>query len=327
MALDLSLKPKSLAPLPAKLIFNPGSGAVAASPTQLLSIITEMQAWNILPEVFLVGSDCDLKGAIADALRRHIRLFVVSGGDGTLDSVAGELLGKRAVLGHIPTGTRNNVAASLGIPSDLPGAVALLRTGTRARVDVGVVQQGDLEHVFLENCSIGLLSALFPAADDVQHGNLARIGDFLTTLMSATYSTMRLQLDRKRKIEVQGHGVLINNMPFIGPRYQVGPAGAYNDGVFDMLVFADISKLALFTDAIQLSASELEAARIQRYHTKRLVIETDPPMPAMADDFPLNSGTLTVKIKPRALTLVTGQVVQPKPTEQPQYAESAVTPA
>lgn len=317
---------KKLAPVVAKLIFNPGSGAVAASPTQLMNIVAEMQAWNIVPEVFIVQAGCDLKGAIADALRRHIRLFVVSGGDGTLDGVAGELLGKRAVLGHIPTGTRNNVAASLGIPSDLAAAVALLRNGPRVRVDVGVVTTGEIEHIFLENCSIGLLSALFPAADDVQHGKLGRIGDFLSTLMSATHSEMHLTLDRKRKITVKGHGVLLNNMPFIGPRYQIGPAGAYSDGELEMLVFADISKLALFTDAIQLGAQELEEARIQRYHVKRLEIQTDPPMPVMADDLQLTPGPIRVKIKHNALTMITGQPVPtPAPGSKPEVLEA--TPA
>lgn len=316
----MTLDPKSLAPLPVKLIFNPGSGAVAASPAQLMSIVTEMQAWNILPEVFLVNADCDLKGAVADALHRNIRFFVVSGGDGTLDSVAAELIGKRAILGHIPTGTRNNVAASLSIPSDLAAAVALLRTGTRARVDVGIVRQGDQERVFLENCSIGLLSALFPAADDLQHGNFARIGDFLSTLMSATHSDMSLVMDRKHKIEVKGHGVLINNMPFIGPRYQIGQAGSYNDGLLEMLVFADISKLALFTDAMQLGTQEMEAARIQRFQMKRLVIETNPPMPAMVDGYTLDSGPIKIKIKPSALTMVTGEVAK----TDPETIESAV---
>jgi len=320
----MTLDAKDLTPLPAKLIFNPGSGAVAASPVQLMSIMTEMQKWNILPEVFIVQQGCDLKGAIADARRRHIKLFVVSGGDGTLDSVAGELIGTHAVLGHIPTGTRNNVAASVGIPSDLAEAVALLRTGKRVKVDVGVVKAGAVKHFFLENCSIGLLSALFPAADDVQHGNLSKIGEFLSTLVSATHSEMRLALDGKRKLNVQGHGVLINNMPFIGPRYQVGPSGSYSDGVLEMLVFADVSKLALFTDAIQLGPQALDEARIQRFQMKRLKLETNPPMPVMADDFQMEPGAIEISIKHQVLTMIVGEPpVQAAVMESPELVEAA----
>jgi diacylglycerol kinase (ATP) len=312
----MTLDTKDLAPLPAKLIFNPGSGDIAASPAQLMSIMTEMQKWNILPEVFIIQQGCDLKGAIADARRRHIKLFVVSGGDGTLDSVAGELIGTHAVLAQIPTGTRNNVAASLSIPSDLAAAVALIRNGHPVKVDVGVVVAGSVKHYFLENCSIGLLSALFPSADHVQHGNLSKIGEFLSTLVSATHSEMRLSLDGKRKLNVQGHGVLINNMPFVGPRYQVGPAGSYNDGELEMLVFADVSKLALFTDAIQLGAQGLDEARIQRFQVKRLKITTTPPMPVMADDFQMEPGPIEIKIKHNALTIIAGEAAAAAVPEQ-----------
>ncbi len=319
---------KNLAPLPVKLIFNPTSGTVEESPRQLLTIVSEMQAWNLLPEVFMVQPGCDLHSTLHDALHRGLRLFVVCGGDGTLDAVAGELIGRRATLGHIPTGTRNNVAASLSIPSDLRSAVALLRTGRRVKVDVGVVAGEESRRFFLENCSIGLLSALFPAADGLQHGNLARIGEFLSTLVSASPSEMHLLLDRTHKIDVKGHGVLINNMPFIGPRYQLGPAGAYNDGEFEVLVFADISKLALFTDAIQMAAQELEAARIQRYHARRLEIITRPSMPVLVDDAPLNAERVKVTLKKRALTMIAGDSsVQPEPvTADPALSQPVVAP-
>src|SRR6266704_1649255 len=88
-----------------KLIFNPLAGSVASSPVQLLAIVTALQAANYLPEVFLVQPDCDLSAVVKDALRRGLRLFVVCGGDGTIDSVAGALAGTRGTLGIVPAGT------------------------------------------------------------------------------------------------------------------------------------------------------------------------------------------------------------------------------
>ena len=101
-------------------------------------MIHEMQAWKLVPEAFLVEAGCDLPGAIQDALAQGIRMFVVCGGDGTILAVAEALIGTRATLGIIPTGTQNNVALSLGIPADIPAAIALLRTGRRIKVDVGL---------------------------------------------------------------------------------------------------------------------------------------------------------------------------------------------
>ena len=69
-------------------------------------------------------------------------MFVVCGGDGTILAVAEALIGTRATLGIIPTGTQNDVALSLGIPADVPAAIALLRTGRRIKVDVGLAASG-----------------------------------------------------------------------------------------------------------------------------------------------------------------------------------------
>ena len=36
---------------------------------------------------------------------------------------------------------------------------------------------GKINTPFLEVCSVGLVSTLFSSVDDIQHGNLARVGD------------------------------------------------------------------------------------------------------------------------------------------------------
>ena len=233
------------------LIFNPSAGATRGSPIELVDVIHEMQTWKLVPDTFLVEAGCDLPGAIQDALGRGIRLFVVCGGDGTISAAARTLAGTRGALGIIPSGTQNNTALSLGIPTDLPAAIAILRTGRRIKVDVGMAACGNMNTPFLEVCSVGLVSTLFPSADDVQHGNLARARDFLTTLVSSPPAEIRLVLDNKQEVRNLGHVVLVSNMPFIGLHYQVGSAASFNDGLLDVLFFADLSKLDLLSYAFQ----------------------------------------------------------------------------
>ena len=198
----MNVKPsgKNKRPMQAKLIFNPGAGAAGESPVQLLDVIHEMQAWNLVPEPFLVEPGCDLPGVIRDALAQGIRMFVVCGGDGTISAVARSLASTHATLGVIPIGTQNNTALSLGIPSDVPAAIAILRTGKRIKVDVGVAICGKIHTHFLEVCSVGLVSTLFPTADDIQHGNLAQIGNFLATLAGSPPAEIHMVLDNKQEI-------------------------------------------------------------------------------------------------------------------------------
>src|SRR5512140_2541519 len=117
-------------PMRAKLIFNPGAGAAGESPIQLMDVVHEMHAWNMVPETYLVEPGCDVPGAVQAALDDGIRMFVVCGGDGTISPIAGMLAGTHATLGVIPLGTQNNTALSLGIPADdIPAAIAILRSG------------------------------------------------------------------------------------------------------------------------------------------------------------------------------------------------------
>jgi diacylglycerol kinase (ATP) len=293
----------------AKLIFNPGSGAVGESPVQLMDVISEMQAWKLVPEAYLVEPDSDLPALVKNALGDGMRMFVVCGGDGTIDVMAGALAGTNATLGIIPTGTQNNVALSLGIPmADIPAAISILRTGQRIKVDIGLVEFGEIKRSFLEVCSVGLLSALFPSADDIQHGNLTRVGDFLATLVSSSPAEMHLTLDGKREINTMCHAVLVSNMPYIGPHFQVGTLASINDGLLDVLLFADLSKMDLLGYVVQVAQAGggPEDERIQHYHVRRLDIDTNPIMPVMADGLALGDGPLRISMQRHALAVMVG---------------------
>jgi diacylglycerol kinase (ATP) len=293
-----------------KLIFNPSSGSAGESPVEFIDVISEMQAWKLVPEAYLVGPDSDLTAVVQNALEDGIRMFVVCGGDGTIDIMAGALAGTNTILGIIPTGTQNNVALSLGIPpDDIPAAIAILRTGQRIKVDIGLAEFGESKRSFLEVCSVGLLSALFPSADDIQHGNLTRVGDFLATLVASSPAEMHLVLDGKREINTMCHAVLVSNMPYIGPHFQVGTPASMNDGLLDVLLFADLSKMDLLGYAVQVARAGggLEDERIQHYHVRRVDIDTNPAMPLMADGLALGEGSLHISVQRHALEVMVSE--------------------
>jgi len=292
----------------AKLIFNPIAGAARATPIQIVDVIREMQAWNLVPEAYLVEPGGDLAGMVREALEKGIRMFVACGGDGTISAVARILTGTNATLGIIPAGTQNNTALSLGIPDDIPAAIAILRTGQRIKVDVGMAVCGKLTMPFLEVCSVGLISSLFPSADDIQHGNLARVGDFLATLTSSPPAEIHLILDDKKEIQEQGHIVLVSNMPHIGLHYQVGTASSYKDGLLDVLFFSDLSKLDLLLYVFQgVGEGKPEDPRIQHYHVRKVEIHTHPDMEVMVDGIALGEGLVRIGIQPHALAVMVGR--------------------
>jgi diacylglycerol kinase (ATP) len=293
----------------AKLIFNPGAGSLGESPIQLMDVVHEMLAWKLVPETYLVEPGCDLPGAVQDALAQGIRMFVVCGGDGTISGVAGMLAGTGATLGIIPIGTQNNTALSLGIPTDIPSAIAILRTGRRIKVDVGMAACGSTNTPFLEVCSVGLVSALFQSADDIQHGNLARVGDFLETLTAFPPAEIHLLLDGKQEVCNVGHVVLVSNMPYTGFHYQLGSATSFNDGLLDVLFFADLTKLDLLGYVFQgVGPGKPEDPRIQRYRVHKVEIDTRPAMPVMTDGTALGEGLVRIEVRRRALAVMVGSL-------------------
>jgi len=183
-----------------------------------------------------------------------------------------------------------------------------LRTGQRIKVDVGTADCGKLTMPFLEVCSVGLISSLFPSADDIQHGNLARVGDFLTTLTSSPPAEIHLILDDKQEIHEQGHIVLVSNMPNIGLHYQVGTASSYKDGLLDVLFFSDLSKLDLLRYVFQgVGEGKPEDPRIQHFHVRKVEIHTQPDMEVMVDGIALGEGLVRIGIQPHALAVMVGR--------------------
>lgn len=306
MSRSSKIKSISHRPLRAKLIFNAGSGKPEESPQQLASILSAMQDQQILPEVYIVRLDSDLENVVHDAIKAGIKLIVVAGGDGTIDSVIGAMVKNDVTLGIIPTGTRNNVAYNLGITGDIADSVALLRHGRRLKIDVGRVHYGHSRRWFLEAAALGLLSDLYPMADNIQHGDLAQIGGLLSTLISATPSQLRMILDGHKHPHTTAHMMLITNMPFLGPHFQISSNVSFQDGYLDVFTFSDMSKLNMISYAMLSRGGLTQDTSIQHYRARHISIHSTPRMPVLADGLLLGEGSLSVHIHPRALTVMTG---------------------
>ena len=291
----------------AKLIFNPAAGNPTESAVQLVELLGYLQTHKIETEVILVQPTHRLHLVARNAARAGAKMVIVSGGDGTIENVALGLVGSTTTLGIIPTGTRNNLARSLNIPTDnLAAAVALLRNGRRLKIDVGLMRHRKASRGFLEAGVIGLASALYSSADDLQHGDYTKITDFISTLVTAMPSEIHLRLDHQRKeIVTNAHLVLIANMPFMGANFQIAPDVVFDDRQLDVFVYSDLNKWDLIGQAMQ-SPDSVPDARIQRFHAKTISITTHPAMPVMVDGVSLGVGPVTVTLQPHRLRVMAG---------------------
>ncbi|MCW5874088.1 MAG: hypothetical protein KIS88_05530 [Anaerolineales bacterium] len=299
-------------PLKAKLIYNQAAGNQQQSPQQLIDILAALQAHQIEPEVYLIHAQADVGAVVRRALQDGTRLVVVAGGDGTVDSVAHYMVNTPLRLGIIPIGTRNNLALNLNIPSEIPKAVALLRKRVPLRIDVGKARSGGTTRYFLELVTVGLLSDMYEITDDLQHGNVARIGEWLATFMAAEPSEAQLTLDAAhqasgRTVRASGHMVLVANMPYIGANVQIDPKVSYRDGKLDVFVFSDMTKLHFISFALRSLAGNVDQESIKHYQVRQLKLRSRPAMNIMADGLELGSGAVKIEVLPKALAVMAGR--------------------
>ncbi len=98
--------------------------------------------------------DCAEAGKLSGLIRElagQVDRVVIGGGDGTLNAAASGLVGTGLPLGIIPLGTANDLARTLGIPSDPEQAAQVIAAGRLHRVDLGEVNG----HPFFNVASIG----------------------------------------------------------------------------------------------------------------------------------------------------------------------------
>ena len=103
----------------------------------------------------VVERECARSDEVPEAIRRAcdaVDLVILAGGDGTMNSAADALVECKLPLGILPTGTANDLARTLDIPTDLAAAAAVIGAGRRHAIDLGCVNG----KYFFNAASIGL---------------------------------------------------------------------------------------------------------------------------------------------------------------------------
>ena len=85
-------------------------------------------------------------------------MVAVAGGDGTIGFTLAAMPDARLPIALVPTGTANNIATSLEVPSDCDEAIDLWRHGRVQGFDVGIATGPWGEHRFVESVGGGLVT-------------------------------------------------------------------------------------------------------------------------------------------------------------------------
>ncbi|MBW4444682.1 MAG: YegS/Rv2252/BmrU family lipid kinase [Plectolyngbya sp. WJT66-NPBG17] len=287
-----------------RLIVNPTSGPVE-NPELLTDIAEALQTQGIQAEICTTTPDEDGEGLAADAAKAGAKLVIVAGGDGTIEAVARGLVHTQTMLGIIPLGTRNNIAASLNIPNDLTQAIQTLAEGEHGRFDMGKANN----YYFMEVVGVGLEASLFPCGDEVKEGikknylvALKSIFSGVKTFVQFSPHRLALRFDGKRMRRLRTLQVNICNSPRYGVEFALAPEAKMNDGKLDVIYIDNPSKwdhLRHFFTAMR--GEQLPHKRLNTYRASKIEVRSYPPLDVHADGECLGTTPVTVEVIPRAL--------------------------
>ena len=119
-------------------------------------------------------------------------MVIIGGGDGSLSTNVDAFMGRDTVFAILPLGTANSFAGTLGIPTDLDSAVAVIAQGERKRIDLGCID-GDY---FVNAAAIGLSPMIAETVPHKLKRYLGMVGYVVWALWCAVrFRPFRLTVD------------------------------------------------------------------------------------------------------------------------------------
>jgi diacylglycerol kinase (ATP) len=285
------------------LIVNPTSGP-EENPNLVSDLADALKDQGIEAEIDTTTPDQDGQELAAAAARAGANLVIVAGGDGTIEAVARGLAHTQTTLGIIPNGTRNNIAASLQIPTDITQAIQVLVEGERRQFDLGQAN----DYYFMEVVGVGLEASLFPRGDEVKEGMKNNFleaikGLFMASKMFFQFRQHRLVLHfNGTKTQPRTLQVNICNSPRYGVEFDLAPQAKMNDGKLDLIYIDKPSKwdhLRHFLAAMR--GKHLPHKRLNMHQAPEIKVTSYPPLKVHADGQNLGTTPIVVKVVPKAL--------------------------
>lgn len=227
-----------------------------------------------------------------EALENGAKLLVAVGGDGTVGEVLDGMMGcppalrAAASLACLPAGSGCDLARHLAYPKDREGLLKVLSGGRRRPVDAGRVRYTRADGSRRERHFINI--AAFGLAGDVARrvhakgkplgGALSYAFASLRALAGARASALMLNADG-RDISGRYHMGVLANTSTMGGGMVVAPGAVDDDGVMDLVLVSDMSRLRLLRNMPRIyDGSHLGQDGVSLLRVRSLEAASDAPV-------------------------------------------------
>ena len=187
----------------------------------------------------VLGRGRQITRAIDRAAAAQIDTLIVGGGDGSVSYAAHRLAGTPAVLGVLPLGTLNLLARDLGMPVDLPDALAALAAAQPRAIDLASING----RAFHSISGLGFFTQMARAREETRDlpTRILRLGAAALRAFTRTGPlTLEIDIDGKRRV-MRSFALLVTCNRFGGADWR---RDALDGGTLELHVAEDEGALA-----------------------------------------------------------------------------------
>ena len=236
-------------------------------------------------------------------------LVVAVGGDGTLNEVVNGIAGRDVDLATIPLGTGMDFGRTYGAPRKFDDAVRLALAGEPRTIDAGRVFYrtwggGEAERWFANVGSVGMSGAVAQRANGMSKA-LGRKMTFFYALTRVFLEWENTEVavtfdggERRGKM----HDVIVANGVWHGGGMMLAPDARPDDGLFDVVLIGDVSRVDFVTTAPKLyKGKHVGHPKIEILRTARVAVDAAEHLPIELEGEQVGTTPATFELVPGAL--------------------------
>jgi diacylglycerol kinase (ATP) len=230
------------------------------------------------------------------------------GGDGTFRAVAEALLGIDVQLGLVATGTNNNIARALELPSDPHEATEIALAGSSEWISAGRVNG----YFFLEGAGVGLEAELWPAAEAVVRHRFRDVLAGPLALARTVPAAVHIELEGPDFEEtVSAYTMTISNVAITGAHLPLAPDADIRDPRLYLNVYRSLGPMGTLRTGLDLSRKRpVRPEFVSRHPFLRGRISASEPLNVHADGSLIGTLPIEVESLPDAIRVVVARSAQ-----------------
>jgi diacylglycerol kinase (ATP) len=218
-------------------------------------------------------------------------LLVVVGGDGTLNEVVNGIAGAGAEIAFVAAGTGQDFGRTHGIPTRFDDAIRVALDGTARAVDIGRVVfraagGGEATRYFANVGSAGMSGAVAKRANSMSKALGGRATFYYALVREFAVwrnSEVTVRFDDSERTG-RMHDVIVANGRWHGGGMKLAPDAEPDDGLFDVVLIGDITKLDFVTTSPKLyRGGHVRHPRVEVVRSATVSIEGPTPLPLELD--------------------------------------------